>query len=126
MVNGLNQTSVEKKGPPHRCSTSYFTDELHLRRTIDKIVSRIGRRVNKSSPWWTHASRRVARHAVIPPLAIDGSALAIRKFSADPLTAGDLVAFGSFTSAPPTSWTRAWPAQHRRLGLHRARERPPP
>lgn len=75
-----------------------FTDEVHLRRTIDKIVSRIGRRVDESSPLVDARLPDGSRvNAVIPPLAIDGSALTIRKFAADPLTAADLISFGSLS-----------------------------
>ena len=64
-----------------------FSDEAHLRRTIDKIVSRIGRRVDESSPMVDARLPDGSRvNAVIPPLAVDGSALTIRKFAADPLT----------------------------------------
>ena len=70
----------------------------HLRRTIDKIVSRIGRRVDESSPMVDARLPDGSRvNAVIPPLAVDGSALTIRKFAADPLGADDLVRFGSLS-----------------------------
>jgi pilus assembly protein CpaF len=97
MVNGWNQIFVEKKGRLTHAN-AHFTDELHLRRTIDKIVSRIGRRVDESSPMVDARLPDGSRvNAVIPPLAIDGSCLTIRKFSADPLTADDLIAFGSMS-----------------------------
>ncbi len=74
---------------PASCSKveGRFSDEAHLRRTIDKIVSRIGRRVDESSPMVDARLPDGSRvNAVIPPLAIDGSLLTIRKFSADPYT----------------------------------------
>ena len=75
-----------------------FTDEAHLRRTIDKIVSRIGRRVDESSPMVDARLPDGSRvNAVVPPLAVDGSALTIRKFAADPLTVDDLINFGSLS-----------------------------
>ncbi|KRF18037.1 pilus assembly protein CpaF [Nocardioides sp. Soil797] len=99
MINGPESVWLEKHG---RLSPSdaRFVDESHLRRTIDKIVSRIGRRVDESSPMVDARLPDGSRvNAVIPPLAIDGSALTIRKFSADPLTAADLVSFGTLSQA---------------------------
>ncbi len=95
MVNSHAQIYLEKQGRLVAADTS-FTDEAHLRRIIDKIVSRIGRRVDESSPMVDARLPDGSRvNAVIPPLAIDGSSLTIRKFSADPLTVDDLIAFGS-------------------------------
>jgi len=97
MVNGYNSIWLEKKGRLVP-ATAMFADENHLRRTIDKIVSRIGRRVDESSPMVDARLPDGSRvNAVIPPLAVDGSALTIRKFAADPLTADDLVRFGSLS-----------------------------
>src|SRR5439155_8864379 len=70
-----------------------------LRRTIDKIVGKVGRRVDESSPYVDARLPDGSRvNAVIPPLAIDGPALTIRKFSADPYGADDLIDFGTMTS----------------------------
>jgi pilus assembly protein CpaF len=97
MVNGPDQIFVEQKGRLTEVD-AHFDDELHLRRTIDKIVSRIGRRVDESSPMVDARLPDGSRvNAVIPPLAIDGSVLTIRKFSADPLTVDDLISFGSLS-----------------------------
>lgn len=97
MVNGPHNVWVERAGRLQVSDVS-FTDEDHLRRTIDKIVSRIGRRVDESSPMVDARLPDGSRvNAVIPPLAIDGSALTIRKFSTDPLTAQDLINFGSLS-----------------------------
>jgi len=97
MVNGPDQIYVERKGRLTEAA-AHFTDEQHLRRTIDKIVSRIGRRVDESSPMVDARLPDGSRvNAVIPPLAIDGSILTIRKFSADPLTVVDLISFGSLS-----------------------------
>ncbi|WP_110205086.1 CpaF family protein [Nocardioides daejeonensis] len=97
MVNGHDQVWVERKGRLQWVDVK-FTDEAHLRRTIEKIVSRIGRRVDESSPMVDARLPDGSRvNAVIPPLAIDGSSLTIRKFAADPLTAADLVRFGSMS-----------------------------
>ncbi|WP_067438192.1 CpaF family protein [Nocardioides jensenii] len=97
MINGPESIFLEKHGRIS-ISEAKFVDEAHLRRTIDKIVSRIGRRVDESSPMVDARLPDGSRvNAVIPPLAIDGSALTIRKFSADPLTAKDLISFGTLS-----------------------------
>jgi pilus assembly protein CpaF len=97
MVNGPDSIWIERSGKLQKVE-GRFTDEGHLRRTIDKIVSRIGRRVDESSPMVDARLPDGSRvNAVIPPLAIDGSLLTIRKFSADPYTSDDLVAFGTYS-----------------------------
>ncbi|CAA9330935.1 MAG: Type II/IV secretion system ATP hydrolase TadA/VirB11/CpaF, TadA subfamily [uncultured Nocardioidaceae bacterium] len=97
MVNGPNDIWVERSGRLAKV-VGKFNDEAHLRRTIDKIVSRIGRRVDESSPMVDARLPDGSRvNAVIPPLAVDGSLLTIRKFSADPYTVQDLIAFGSMS-----------------------------
>lgn len=97
MVNGPGDIWIEQKGRLLRVSGT-FKDEVHLRRVIDKIVSRIGRRVDESSPMADARLPDGSRvNAVVPPLAIDGSVLTIRKFATDPLTVRDLVSFGSLT-----------------------------
>ncbi|MGH3336111.1 MAG: CpaF family protein, partial [Nocardioides sp.] len=99
MVNGHDNIWLEKKGRLV-CADAQFDDEGHLRRTIDKIVSRIGRRVDESSPMVDARLPDGSRvNAVIPPLAVDGSALTIRKFAADPLTVQNLIDFGSLSPA---------------------------
>ncbi|MBF4160564.1 CpaF family protein [Nocardioides acrostichi] len=97
MVNGHDNIWLERKGKLV-AADAHFTDEAHLRRVIDKIVSRIGRRVDESSPMVDARLPDGSRvNAVVPPLAVDGSALTIRKFAADPLTALNLISFGSLT-----------------------------
>jgi pilus assembly protein CpaF len=97
MVNGPDQIFVERAGRLFPVD-GRFADEAHLRRTIDKIVGRVGRRVDESSPMVDARLPDGSRvNAIIPPLAVDGSLLTIRKFSTDPLTADDLVAFGTLT-----------------------------
>ncbi len=92
MVNGPSQVYVERSGRLHEVDVA-FADEAHLRRTIDKIVARIGRRVDEASPMvdarLTDGSRV---NAVVPPIALDGSTLTIRKFAADPYGVEDLIA----------------------------------
>ncbi len=97
MVNGFDSIYLEKSGRLTPVKAQ-FADEAHLRRTIDKIVSRIGRRVDESSPMVDARLPDGSRvNAVIPPLAVDGSALTIRKFAADPLTVRNLIDFGSLS-----------------------------
>jgi len=97
MVNGPYDIWIERNGKLAKVD-AHFADETHLRRTIDKIVARIGRRVDESSPMVDARLPDGSRvNAVIPPLALDGSLLTVRKFSADPFTVDDLIKFGSFT-----------------------------
>jgi pilus assembly protein CpaF len=97
MVNGHDSIYLEKDGRLTPVKAQ-FADEAHLRRTIDKIVSRIGRRVDESSPMVDARLPDGSRvNAVIPPLAIDGSCLTIRKFATDPLTVHNLIDFGSIS-----------------------------
>ena len=95
MVNGHENIYVERAGRIFRVDAR-FTSEAHLRRTIDKIVGRIGRRVDEASPLVDSRLPDGSRvNAVIPPVALDGSMLTIRKFAADPFTDRDLIAFGT-------------------------------
>jgi pilus assembly protein CpaF len=95
MVNGPDQLFVERAGRLHPVD-GRFVDEQHLRRTIDKIVGRVGRRVDEASPMVDARLPDGSRvNAIIPPLAVDGSLLTIRKFAADPLTVQDLITFGT-------------------------------
>lgn len=97
MVNGPDSVWLERGGRLVKAEST-FADEAHLRRVIDKIVSRIGRRVDESSPMVDARLPDGSRvNAVVPPLAIDGSALTIRKFATDPLTDEDLIRFGSLS-----------------------------
>ncbi|MBI2237202.1 MAG: CpaF family protein [Actinobacteria bacterium] len=98
MVNGWETIYVERAGKLYWSGTK-FHDEGQLRRTIDKIVAKVGRRIDESSPYVDARLPDGSRvNAIIPPLAIDGPALTIRKFSADPYQAEDLVQFGTLTS----------------------------
>jgi pilus assembly protein CpaF len=97
MVNGPLAVYVERGGKIHRTQAE-FKNEEDLRRTIDKIVARVGRRVDDASPYVDARLADGSRvNAIIPPLAVRGSALTVRKFSADPFTAKDLVDFGTLT-----------------------------
>ena len=91
LVNGPQQIWVERRGRLERSSV-HFDDEAHLRRVIDRIVSRIGRRIDELSPMVDARLPDGSRvNAVIPPLAIDGSALSIRRFAVDPFTITDFL-----------------------------------
>ena len=97
MVNGAGAIYVERAGKLYEAGANFLNEE-QLRRTIDKIVSKVGRRVDDSSPYVDARLPDGSRvNAIIPPLAIHGSALTIRKFSADPYTSQDLVQFGTLT-----------------------------
>jgi pilus assembly protein CpaF len=99
MINGADSIYVEKAGRLHRVA-GQFNDETHLRRTIDKIVARVGRRIDEASPMVDARLPDGSRiNAVVPPLALDGSVLTIRKFSTDPYTYEDLIGYGTMTRA---------------------------
>ena len=98
MVNGWDTIYVERAGKLYWTGTK-FHDEQQLRRTIDKIVAKVGRRVDEASPYVDARLPDGSRvNAIIPPLAIDGPSLTIRKFASDPYQAEDLVEFGTMTS----------------------------
>src|SRR5712692_1457360 len=97
MVNGPNQVYVERAGKLEQTNTS-FLDDAHLLRIIDKMVSPIGRRIDESSPMVDARLPDGSRvNAIIPPLALRGPTLTIRKFSRDPYTMDDLITFGTVT-----------------------------
>jgi pilus assembly protein CpaF len=97
MVNGPDRLYIERAGRIYPVDAA-FVDEAHLRRTIDKIVAQVGRRVDESSPMVDARLPDGSRiNAVVPPIAVDGSLLTIRKFASDPYEADDLVGFGTMT-----------------------------
>jgi pilus assembly protein CpaF len=97
MVNAHDRIYVERNGKIER-STISFVDTAHLLRIIDKIVSQVGRRVDEASPMVDARLPDGSRvNAIIPPLALRGPTLTIRKFSRDPYTMNDLITFGSLT-----------------------------
>jgi pilus assembly protein CpaF len=97
MVNGPDQVYVERAGKAGLAPVR-FLDEDHLRRVIEKIVAQVGRRIDESSPLCDARLPDGSRvNAVIPPLAIGGPFLTIRKFSKDPLGIEDLIGFGTLT-----------------------------
>ncbi|KUG28979.1 type ii/iv secretion system atp hydrolase tada/virb11/cpaf, tada subfamily [hydrocarbon metagenome] len=97
LVNSYRQIYVERKGKL-TLTGSRFKDNSHLKKIIDRIVSRVGRRVDESAPMVDARLPDGSRvNAIIPPLAIDGPALSIRKFSKDKLTVQDLINFKAIT-----------------------------
>src|SRR2546423_499228 len=97
MVNAFDRIYVERLGKIERTQAS-FADNSHLLRIIDKIVSQIGRRVDEASPMVDARLPDGSRvNAIIPPLALRGPTLTIRKFSRDPYTMNDLISFGSIS-----------------------------
>jgi pilus assembly protein CpaF len=97
MVNGPDSIYVERHGRL-TLSSGRFASEEHLRRVIERIVSKVGRRIDESSPLVDARLADGSRvNAVIPPLAFGGSSLTIRKFARDPFLVGDLIAFGTMS-----------------------------
>ncbi len=97
LVNGPQQIFVERSGKL-QLSNITFKDEKHLMRIIDKIVSAVGRRVDESNPYVDARLADGSRfNAMVPPVAVDGSLVSIRKFKKDKLGIDDLVQFGAFT-----------------------------
>ncbi|MEA2511727.1 MAG: pilus assembly protein CpaF, partial [Thermomicrobiales bacterium] len=102
MVNGPRQVYVERNGKLELTDVT-FQDDDHVMRVIDRIVSPLGRRIDESSPTVDARLPDGSRvNAIIPPIALNGPTLTIRKFSKDPLTVEDLVRFGTFTAEMAT------------------------
>ncbi len=98
LVNGSSAVYVERFGRLERTAIQ-FSDDDHVYRIIEKIVSRIGRRIDESSPMVDARLPDGSRvNAIIPPLALDGPMLSIRRFSATPLQVADLVRLGTLTA----------------------------
>jgi pilus assembly protein CpaF len=97
LVNGPKRIFVERAGKLELSDVT-FRDERHLLRIIDKIVSAVGRRVDESNPYCDARLQDGSRfNCMIPPIAVDGSLVSIRKFKKDKLKVSDLVSFGAFT-----------------------------
>jgi pilus assembly protein CpaF len=97
LVNGPQQIFVERSGKLELTDVT-FKDERHLLRIIDKIVSAVGRRVDESKPYVDARLKDGSRfNAMVPPVAVDGSLVSIRKFKKDKLGIDDLVQFGAFS-----------------------------
>jgi pilus assembly protein CpaF len=99
LVNGHDVVFVERSGVLERVDTR-FKDERHLLRIIQKIVSAVGRRVDESSPFVDARLPDGSRvNAIVPPLAVDGSLLSIRKFAKIPISMAKLAEYGSVPPA---------------------------
>ncbi|WP_250004473.1 CpaF family protein [Actinoplanes sp. M2I2] len=97
MCNGAKFIYAERFGRIERTEVE-FDDDAHLRRIIDRICARVGRRVDEASPMVDARLPDGSRvNAIVPPIALDGASLTIRKFSATPLTVGDLISYGTMT-----------------------------
>ena len=97
MVNGPNQVYAERKGKLILTDIR-FRDDAHVMHVIEKIVSPLGRRIDESSPMVDARLPDGSRvNAVIPPLALKGPSITIRKFAKDPFTVDDLIRFGTLT-----------------------------
>jgi pilus assembly protein CpaF len=98
LVNRFDRVYVERSGKLERTLLS-FKDNQHLMQIIDRIVSRIGRRVDESSPMVDARLQDGSRvNAIIPPLALDGACLSIRRFGHDPITARNMLDNKTLTS----------------------------
>jgi len=99
MVNGDDSIFVERGGKLYLTESRFLT-VTHLRQVIERIVTAVGRRIDESSPLVDARLPDGSRiNAVIPPLAVDGPMLTIRKFAATPYTAADLINFGTMNAA---------------------------
>jgi len=99
LVNGPHNVYVERRGKLERTEVR-FSDNRHLMGVIDRIVSAVGRRVDESSPMVDARLADGSRvNAIIPPLALDGPMLSIRRFAVELLTVEDLINLGSMTEA---------------------------
>ncbi|MCK0510436.1 CpaF family protein [Aromatoleum buckelii] len=97
LINGSQQIYVERHGKIELTPVT-FSDDAHLMKIIDKIVSRVGRRVDESSPMVDARLPDGSRvNAIIPPLALDGPVVSIRRFAAVPLTMEKLIGFKALT-----------------------------
>jgi pilus assembly protein CpaF len=97
MVNASDPIYVERHGRIQQTAARFVSDE-HLRRVIERIVSQVGRRIDESSPMVDARLPDGSRvNAIVPPLAVDGPSLTIRKFAKDPYQADDLISFGTMS-----------------------------
>ncbi len=97
LVNGPHEVYVERRGKLQKTS-AIFRDDAHLMQVIERIVSAVGRRVDESSPMVDARLKDGSRvNAIIPPLALDGPVMSIRRFAVDPFRMADLLQFGAVT-----------------------------
>ncbi len=96
LINGSKNIFIERAGKLEK-SDIQFADETHLRRIIDKIVSAVGRRIDESNPYVDARLMDGSRfNAMVPPIAVDGALVSIRKFKKDKLSVDELVKGGAF------------------------------
>ena len=99
LVNGSQQVYIERGGKLERTAVR-FHDDAHLMNIIDRIVSAVGRRIDESQPMVDARLKDGSRvNVIIPPLAIDGPVLSIRRFGVEALTPADLVRFGTLSDS---------------------------
>ncbi|CAB3668621.1 CpaF family protein [Trinickia soli] len=99
LVNTFQQTYVERKGRLELTDVTFY-DDAHLMKVIEKIVSRVGRRIDESSPMVDARLPDGSRvNAIIPPSAVDGPLVSIRRFAVNPLQVSDLIELQTLT--PP-------------------------
>ncbi len=99
MCNGFDEIWIERNGVIEPVNAA-FTDDAHYRQVIEKIVSAVGRRIDESSPMVDARLPDGSRvNAIVPPLAVHGAVLTVRKFAKDPYTVQDLIGFGTMTLA---------------------------
>ena len=97
LVNNSKNVYVERFGKLQKVDVM-FRDDAHLMQIIDRIVSKVGRRIDEASPMVDARLPDGSRvNAIIPPLAIDGPALSIRRFGTDPLRMNDIISMGTIT-----------------------------
>jgi pilus assembly protein CpaF len=98
MVNGSDNIYVERAGVVERTEVRFISED-HLRRVVERIVSRVGRRIDESSPMVDARLADGSRiNVIVPPLSLDGSILTVRKFAKDPFQVSDLVKLGTMSS----------------------------
>ena len=123
MVNSYDRVYIERGGKIERAHAA-FADDAHLLRIIDKIVSQVGRRIDEASPMVDARLPDGSRvNAIIPPLALKGPTLTIRKFSRDPYTMDDLITFGTISPKAAQFLAACVQGQAQRPHLRRHRHR---
>ncbi|MBN2325610.1 MAG: CpaF family protein [Candidatus Omnitrophica bacterium] len=97
LVNNFKDIYIEKYGKLQKVNTR-FRDDKHLMQVIDRIVSRVGRRVDENTPMVDARLKDGSRvNAIVPPLSLNGPSLSIRRFGVNPITLSDLLRYGSVT-----------------------------
>jgi pilus assembly protein CpaF len=98
MVNGSDNIYVERSGVVERTDVRFISED-HLRRVVERIVSKVGRRIDESSPMVDARLSDGSRiNVIVPPLSLDGPILTVRKFAKDPFKVGDLIEMGTMTN----------------------------